>query len=250
MTAEYYNYKNQDGKVDDILNFYHRGASGDIIYSLPTLLSYNKKINYYLKRQVYVNFLYSLLMKQDFINSVNVRNSTKIIPSPYISLSGFCAIAEECKSKRLVECHLELFNRSYDFSVPWLKNIEKNYVADIVINRSNKYHDIEEIDWRMVVPFLDRCIFVGFDREWKLFVRKYQINIKFYKTKDALEVAQVINGSKLFIGNQSCCFAIAEAMKQPRVLERYSFFDNCRPSGKDGYIYLNKELIEKYLDLG
>jgi ADP-heptose:LPS heptosyltransferase len=38
-------------------------------------------------------------------------------------------------------------------------------------------------------------------------------------TSNLLEAARVIAGADLFVGNQSCCFWIAEAMKKKLVLE-------------------------------
>ena len=61
-------------------------------------------------------------------------------------------------------------------------------------------------------------------------------------------MTQIIAGSKLFVGNQSFAFSVAEGLKHPRVLEVYYQANNCQPHGNDGYTYLTKELIERYLN--
>lgn len=221
---------------------------GDIIYALPTLLSYNAKINLYLRTDPHVDFLKKLLTSQDYINNVEHRRNMDT-DQPYIDLSGFVPIALKKPFQRLVETHLELVSKTYDFTTPWLKDIKPNHVADIVINVTRKYHDLKQINWEILKLFEDRSVFVGHKWEWKRFVNKYKLNIKFQETTNGFELAQIIKGSKFFIGNQSACFAIAEAMKHPRSLEVCKRLDNCQPSGKDGHTYLDQELIEKYLNL-
>jgi hypothetical protein len=46
-------------------------------------------------------------------------------------------------------------------------------------------------------------------------------------TKDLYEAAQVIAGCELFVGNQSACFWLAEAMKKRIVLEVWPGGPNC-----------------------
>ena len=46
-------------------------------------------------------------------------------------------------------------------------------------------------------------------------------------TSDALELAQVINGADLFVGNQSFPLAVAEALKKPVVVEVDPGEPNC-----------------------
>ena len=73
------------------------------------------------------------------------------------------------------------------------------------------------------------------------------VELKWHPLGDFLETAQIIKGSKLFIGNQSVCFSIAEAMKHPRILEVFHKNSNCMPSGADGYVHLDNNLLETYL---
>lgn len=163
---------------------------GDIIYSLPTLLSYESKINLYLRTYPHIDFLKRLLISQDFIIDVKHRKSMES-NTPYINLAGYVRISLKKKLQRLVESHLELYNRTYDFANPWVKNIESVHVADIIISRTLKYHDAEQIDWKILKPFEDRSVFIGYVGEWKRFVGKYKLNIKFQKITDGLDLAQM-----------------------------------------------------------
>ena len=56
-----------------------------------------------------------------------------------------------------------------------------------------------------------------------------------YDCKDFLELASIIKNSKVFIGNLSFGYAIAEALKVPRLLESAPDFPLVYPNGSDGY---------------
>lgn len=51
--------------------------------------------------------------------------------------------------------------------------------------------------------------------------------VEYQPTKDLLEVAKLIAGSPLFIGNQSSAMAIAEGLKHPRVQEVADWIPDC-----------------------
>jgi hypothetical protein len=73
------------------------------------------------------------------------------------------------------------------------------------------------------------------------------VNVPYHGTCPYRELAQLIAGSKLFIGNQSFPFALAEAMKCPRVLEVCPICPNCIPQSDNGYVRLTEGLLRHYL---
>ena len=78
----------------------------------------------------------------------------------------------------------------------------------IVINRSSRYHNLL-FPWRELVANRGhQMIFVGADREHEDFVRQFGFVPRF-ETATLLDVARLIAGSRMFIGNQSCPMAIA-----------------------------------------
>jgi ADP-heptose:LPS heptosyltransferase len=67
--------------------------------------------------------------------------------------------------------------------------------------------------WKLVVEkFGKRTAFVGLARESLDFVSQHG-SVFLRPTRDLLELASVIAGSRLFAGNQSVGYALAEAMK-------------------------------------
>jgi len=218
---------------------------GDIIYSLPTIEAFGGGV-LWIRKQLHYTTLCSLLEMQPCI--------VKTIPNlpekkGYINLDRYRTIERVAYRKgefrHLAVCHLDAFDKKADLTVPWLHNVVPNGIAAIVVSRSTRYHDRELIDWKLLEG--RDVVFIGYEGEYEQFLFSVNGNIKYYKCEDALEMAQVIKGSKLFLGNQSLGFAIAEAMKHPRVLEVYHKNANCMPQGDDGYTYLDEELLDSCL---
>jgi len=235
--------------------FYHRGSLGDIIYSLPTIIAHDVEAVLYLRDRIHIAFHKELLKTQSYIKDVRwVMDGKKYgfiwAKTPFVNLCHFEDIAWRKRNQHLVLSHLETPNKKYDLSKIWLHSIEPKHVADVIIQRSLNYHDKEEIDWKLLNPIKDRCKVIGFEGEQSRLKRHFGVDIEFYKVENALELARIIKGSKLFVGNQSIGFALAEAMKHPRVLEVCYAFNNCQPHGKDGYTYLKTKLIDRYLNKG
>jgi hypothetical protein len=77
-----------------------------------------------------------------------------------------------------------------------------------------------------VEKFGKRAAFVGLAREYLDFVSQHG-SVFLRPTRDLLELASVIAGSRLFAGNQSVGYALAEAMKVDSLLEAYPGFLDC-----------------------
>jgi hypothetical protein len=250
--------------------FYHSGSAGDIIYSLPTIIEMGggelliRHVDRFGKR--FYEYLGRLLSLQPYLSEVvsgspcsnevsNLMDAAKVVEyegEAYYNLdkyrwNEYYTRKGGTTPYHLAQSHLDIFGFEFNLSRPWLFNIPSTYVADIVVNRTMRYHDKEEIDWSLLDNYQERAIWIGKRKEYWTFVEKTGLRLTPYICGDLLDVAQAIKGSKLFIGNQSVCFAIAEAMKVPRVLEIYYHKDNCRPSGNNGYTFLTKELLEKYV---
>ena len=76
----------------------------------------------------------------------------------------------------------------------------------------------------------------------------------FITCADFLELADIINGAGLFIGNPSMPYAVAEGLKVPRIIEIPDFPRNAYPLGMEGYIAPErvgdvKKIIEKILSI-
>ena len=63
--------------------------------------------------------------------------------------------------------------------------------------------------------------------------------------KCCILTARIIAGSKIFIGNQSTPFAIAEGMKHNRILETDITIPNCQPQSWNGMAYMLRNDLDK-----
>ena len=89
-------------------------------------------------------------------------------------------------------------------------------------------------------------LFIGLHNEY-LDLKKQIKNLEFHECKNFLEMAQIIQSSKLFIGNLSFGYTIAEGLKKPRLLESYLDFPLVYPNGKSGYEFYFQTHFEKYV---
>lgn len=118
---------------------------------------------------------------------------------------------------------------------------DKRSAGKIVVNRSGRYRN-QYFPWPEVVRhYSHRIVFVGLPHEHREFCGHFGY-VDYLPTYNMLEVAQLIEGSELFIGNQSCAFAIAEGLKKRRILEvSLEFPDTIFGGGQyvvDGNAYL------------
>jgi len=227
------------------INFCHSGHLGDIIYSLPVILSLSKKkkCNLYIKlddsggniSQDTFDKLFPLLSHQVYINKIQVFSSENIdidfdifreFPFVWFSLN---------------KIFLLMTNINFDLTKKFLfTKKRKKYSSFIVIIRSLRRQN-ETVRFNFLKKY-KKIIFLGLKTEY-LSIKKQIPNIKFYECKNFLEMAEIINSCKLFIGNQSFGFSIAEALKVVRILEISMDAQDVIPFGKNGFdFYFQKDL--------
>jgi hypothetical protein len=110
---------------------------------------------------------------------------------------------------------------------PWLFNVTPRRVAGVVVNLTSRYRN-GRIDWKKVVShYRPDVVFVGHHDEFFDFVAHCG-PLSYRHCPDLLAVAEVIAGGGLFLGNQSCCYALATALGRRAGLERATGpDDNC-----------------------
>lgn len=231
--------------------FKHSGARGDLIYSLPTMkmlgggtLYVNRKKDHYFGVKLLdeeMTGLIEFLKDQPYIDEVKEWDGQEVDFD-----------LDSCRDLDFTFTLISLLYQirmgiNADLSLPWI-DTEKIPViceADIIVSRTERYHS--PFDWAELTPWIGKAAFVGSQKEYDEFVKKTGLNIRYLETKTWKELAGVILGSKLFVGNQSFAYSLAEAMKHPRVLEACHFCPNCDPQSDNGHVRLNQGIIRKYL---
>lgn len=106
-----------------------------------------------------------------------------------------------------------------DIDTPWLEcNPNPKSNGRIIINLAPRWRGYHIPYKAITEAFRKELLFVGTDDEYKAFCANYGF-IERLSTKDHLEIAQAIAGSEFFIGPQSSCYAVAEGLKHPALLE-------------------------------
>lgn len=118
--------------------------------------------------------------------------------------------------------------------VPEISYLKKKYRGKIVVNRTSRYHS-DWLSYFFLKEYQSEVIFVGMDEEHEKFQADWGLLVEHEKVTTFLQLALIIKHCKVFVGNQSMCFAIAEALKVPRVLEVCDFAPNVIPAGDGGY---------------
>jgi hypothetical protein len=236
--------------------FLHSGARGDIVYSLPTVKQLGGGILYIqttgeycvgegstdIKDTDVINFK-ELLVRNSYIEDVKIWNGEEI----RYNLNDFRTKGGNFFITHLAKVHLNAFGEQFDLSKPWLEEdkYERKYLSDIIINYSIRYPGKIQ-NWDVLKEYEEKITFIGFESEHQQFCKNNNLNLKFHKVSSFLEIAEIVLAAKLYIGNQSFIYSIAEAFKVPRTLSVYPQAPNCGPT-YNAYDFLRKDLIEKWI---
>lgn len=209
--------------------FKHSGSLGDVIYSMPTIRALGGGILYLNPNKTYrmtldkIEEMIPLLEQQSYIEKVKVWNGET---TDYGLDSWRRRRKKRIGRHTIIDAHLDWFEISRsEKDKAWL-TVDKPTECDVVFARSAR-HNNPMFGWKEVwSQFHNRAIFVGIEEEHKTFEEQTG-KIPFIKTNNMLELARIIAGSKLFIGNQSLPYAIAEGLKVNSWLEISPTCANC-----------------------
>ena len=236
----------------------HSGNAGDLIYSLPAMRKAAEikceKVHLYLR--INVQGQYGGMNHP--LGNVQMSQHMAEMLVPLLMATDFIGNCEITEEPQDVDYNFDLFRKIHnytghisqwyfhvypeltcDLSIPvefdftHYPALPKNAEFDIVLNRTSRYHN-PTFDYSILKPYQDRITFIGLQQEFKIISAKLP-DIKHCHIYDFLQMAQVIKGCNLFIGNQSMAFAIAEQMKHPRILEICPTAHNVIPTGANGY---------------
>lgn len=251
--------------------FYHSGDFGDIIYALPTMralgggililgpelnLSSRVKLRQSMTRDSVAMFR-PLLELQPYVHEVRFAARQ---PKVNFDLNIFREeLFKQFDNMRagqrmlnLAECHLKQFRLSLqDCQNGWLVVDRETRDEDrpVVIHRSSRWRN-PDFPWpRILEQYGDRAVFVGLPLEHEFFCADFGVELPFVPTKDFLELARVIAGSSLYIGNQSLPYAIAEGLKKNSLLEVWPEGPNCYFQRKNANYGLGKNVYIPKLKL-
>ncbi len=237
------------------VRFMHSGKSGDIIYAIPAMREMNRFGN---DIELYLNIIQPHSGKVD--KHFNEKTVEMLLPllqyQPYLKKAGIFSrqsIDVDMDAFRFIDIPLDrsnlaswysfAFNVFPDLTKPWLYASKKEeYSNCIALSRSKRYGNPNLS--RVFLSGYKDLAFLGTEQEYKSMKAELP-SLVWIKVDNFLEMADIINSCKLFIGNQSMPFAIAEALKVQRVLEVSLESPNVIPFGPNGFGCIYQDAFEE-----
>jgi len=243
-------------------NFTTMGTFGDTIYSL-CLVKMLGGGNMYVKLNALDNFvktvigwpnagaasgrytqrdyeiLKPLLEAQDYLHTIDIWNGQ---PDDHLSLldhwkfhliRGWQGNQTECYAlTQGMNIHDPEIRKTL-LLTPWLIPVEPIRIPNkpFVVNRTDRYlYGAPSQEWHTWIKngLGDYGIFVGSKDEHANFEKLFDTKIEYYETKNLLELAQVIQGSEMFIGNQSVALSIAIGLGKSYQCEVRKDYENTK----------------------
>jgi hypothetical protein len=208
--------------------FGHCGDLGDIIYALPTIRAAGGGTLYLSRSPItthemtyrWTKLIRPLLIQQSYIDDVIWWHDD----SKVTELNNFREHFQP--GRNLVEMHLATHGFGPDHAEKAWLQVRPKKSRPVIMGRSSRYQN-PEFPWKRAWElYASRAYFIGLREEHAAFCRQVG-PVEYRPTQNLLEAAQLIAGSKLYIGNQSVLFAIAEGLKATAVLEVSPGFANC-----------------------
>ena len=220
----------------DVATFKHSGNAGDVIYALPAMraLSQSRPAKLFLKLDVPLNGwsekehplgkcgltaemvrrLKPLLEHQPWLAEVQIHNDE---PVDY-DLDLFRNVPNMARGLgNIAHWYFWLFGTSADLSQPWLAvQPPPPRGKKIALARSARYRN-PGLHYGFLRS-LGEMDFVGTRAEF-LEMQAVLPQLRHAECADFLQMARILQSARFFIGNQSFPYAVAEALKVPRLLE-------------------------------
>lgn len=244
------------------MNFHHSGSLGDIVYSIPSIHSILKqkeplgKANLYLRPDI----------KDTIPAWAGVRPPLRVSRAeiekllPLLEGQGLGEVA--IYKNHHIDIDLDEFRRGSDLSrgdiclyysrifgcnpcldQSWLSvRPSKVFRGCVLVNRTLRYLN-PGINYRLLGS-KSNVVFVGYPEEYVTFC-KVCPGLPHVQATNARQLASWIAGARGFIGNQSFCFSLAEALKVPRLLEVYPSCPNVVIHGPNGLAASNQAFFEE-----
>ena len=253
-------------KTKKELTFLHSGHLGDIINSLPLIKEIAKNSKCYLYLEVKkkmskevdggdhpfgdfylsedaINKLIPLLKNQKYISDVRIYNSQTIDIN--LNLFREWPINFNIDS---VRWYFHLAGVHADLTNPYIEvESHKTIKNKIIIMRSLRRQN-NLVSYNFLNKF-ENPLFLGLKSEYDD-LKKVIKNLDHYECGNFLELASIVKASKVFIGNLSFGYALAESIKVKRLLESGANFPLVYPNGKNAYdFYFQKHFEDLFTKL-
>lgn len=254
------------GSTKKLLRVKHSGRLGDIVYSLMVIKQYainhDLRVTYALwdnpalKNQVDEGHMYPGGVDENCFEFIKV----------FMDLHG-CDVVWYDGQKPALDLDLVKFmgqsiclpysdiRKWYTFAFPEL-NVHNTYYVNhmaitpeklnmVLVNRTKRWQNIH-IDYTALKNFPLEVCFMGADDEYEEFLTQVPEASR-YEPANLAEAMFQIGRCKMFIGNQSLFYAVAELIQAPRMLEVCPYAPNVISYGANANDFCTQQGFEYYL---
>ncbi|MHB8813003.1 MAG: hypothetical protein ACYDAE_07015 [Steroidobacteraceae bacterium] len=244
----------------------HGGHSGDIVYGLALArhlalansclvdlyIASDRPIQLrpgmqhpngqYLMSAAAFEFLQPLLELQPYIGrALFVRDAE--IPADAIRLDPYRFVpGMNLLAGNIANYAATLYGISLNVSDAWLSTPPVKPTAAVTVAMSKRYRNAA-MDYSFLGK-VEEVRFVGLPDEYEDFKQRHELpNLTHHKCASAVELAQAIRSSKVFLGNQSMPFAVAEGLKVNRAVEIFELYANVLPTGQGAGAFIHQAAL-------
>lgn len=230
------------------LTYAMSGDLGDIIYSLRTCHQLNDPDStYYLVDRPFtkpwnkarIDALVPLMEAQPYIGRVWYDEPKEPLTHSFIDFR--CGLPY---SVSLADIHAAWVGVTLNPYTPWLF-VEKSdeMAGKVIVHKSPRYAN-GKFPWRALADkYGDRMVAVGLPDELNVLRQATGRDIPHRETSSYLELAQLMAGCELFIGNQSSPCAIALGLGIPTVQETCVRQPDCIYPGANAYFGYSSDVV-------
>jgi hypothetical protein len=225
------------------------GDLGDIIYSMRTCHQLNDpESTYYLVdrpftkawNQARLDALMPLMESQPYLGRAVYQEPQEKLTHDFIDFRRGALTY----SISLSDIHATWVGVKLLPYKPWLfVNPSDEMKGKVIVHKSPRYAN-PKFPWRaMADKYGDRMVAVGVQDELHVLTEALGRNIPFRPTSSYLELAELIAGCHLFIGNQSSPCAVALALGVPTIQETSIRQPDCIYPGANAYYAWGSEVV-------
>lgn len=275
---------NNKQTLDNFLNtnkipyFYNPGMLGDVIYSIPFCLAC---IGIYSKNDLTNGKKFNLILDTLIKRNPNVQQTHQSLLSlkellqtqPYFNqiqcFKGRVDFGNLFKAfdlggirKKYVDMakgdiqlrynHLYRTLKHFELNDPWIvlpKNEKYNFANNkIIVFRTPRYRN-NRTNYQGLKKYSDKIIFIGAKSDYETFVRQNLFKPQYQETTSFMQVANILNNCAFCVGNQTSYFALAEALKIPRLCQMASDVPDVIPKGNYANDFVCTEDLNICLEL-
>ena len=256
--------------IDRPLIAAHAGDAGDVIYSLAAMKALGGGGYFFSGDNKYpfpaptrwqkdgakphwVDNLKPLLMAQDYIWFASYTHALPFSTDiDFNRFRQFYRTRQAANWESLFRLHQRAAGVEWPEDKPWLTVDQPKVIPGrpIVVSRTSRFQR-DKFPWdKLVRRYGQQMVFVGSPLEAQVFqgFGAPKVAIPYEATSNLLELARVIAGAKVFIGNQSAPMAIALGLGQNVIQEVWAQNPNCRLKRHNAIYEATDKIPPEWLD--